>query len=74
VITVICFGVMLGLLSYECVASEVEVIFSKCTLPSAIRLEWIQVQTTSAVDAFSDALSTQPLTLLLIRFQNSILT
>lgn len=58
VITIMCFGVMIGLLSYECTASDVEVILSTCTLPSAIRMEWIQVQTTSAVDAFSDALST----------------
>lgn len=57
VVTIICFGLMIGLVSYQCTASEVEVILSECTLPSAIRLEWIQVQTTSAVDAFSDLLS-----------------
>lgn len=55
--TVACFGVFIGLLSYTCTASDVSVILTKCTEPSEIRWEWIQVQTTSAVDAFNDVLS-----------------
>ncbi|KAL3421936.1 hypothetical protein PVAG01_06092 [Phlyctema vagabunda] len=56
VFTILCFGAFVGLFSYKCVASDVEIILSECTRPSAIRLEWIQVQTTSAIDAFNDVL------------------
>lgn len=64
VITIISFGVFMGLISYKCTASDVEVIMGHCTTPDAIRLEWIQVQTSSAVDAFNDALSNTNLSLL----------
>lgn len=64
----------MGLLPYDCTASDVEVVLSTCTLPSSIRMQFIGVQTTSAVDAFSDLLSMEPPALHLIRFQNCVLT
>lgn len=56
VVTVLCLGAFLGDSAYKCTASDVEVILTECTYPSQIRLEWIQVQTSSAIDAFNDAL------------------
>ncbi|KJZ71811.1 hypothetical protein HIM_08831 [Hirsutella minnesotensis 3608] len=55
-VTALCLGTFLGLNQYTCLISDVAVILGECTSPSTIRLEWIQVQTTSAVDAFNDAL------------------
>ncbi|KAI4863880.1 hypothetical protein F4820DRAFT_459242 [Hypoxylon rubiginosum] len=59
VITVICLALMLGLSNYKiykCVAGDVDIIFTECTKPSYIRWLWIQVQTTSAIDAVNDVL------------------
>ncbi|KAF4622731.1 hypothetical protein G7Y89_g14295 [Cudoniella acicularis] len=56
VVTIMCFAAFIGLMSYKCEASDVTIILSACTQPSAIRLEWIQVQTTSAIDVFNDIL------------------
>jgi hypothetical protein len=59
VVTVLSFGAFLGLDSYKCTASDVMIIVTECTKPSATRLEWIQVQTTSTIDAINDVLSTK---------------
>ncbi|KAI2472349.1 hypothetical protein F4781DRAFT_12021 [Annulohypoxylon bovei var. microspora] len=56
IITILCLGAFFGLGSDKCTTSEVDIILTECTWPSNIRMEWIQVQATSAVDAFSDVL------------------
>lgn len=55
--TIASFGVFMGVMSYTCTASNVTVILTECTEPHMIRLEWIEVQTSSAIDATNDLLS-----------------
>lgn len=56
-ITIACLATFFGVKPYECTVSDVEVIFTTCSTPEAVRTAWISIQTTSAIDAFNDLLS-----------------
>lgn len=58
-ITIACLATFFGVTPYECTVSDVEVIFTDCLTPEAIRKAWTSIQITSSVDAFNDLLSTK---------------
>ncbi|KAK4171532.1 hypothetical protein QBC36DRAFT_199132 [Triangularia setosa] len=55
-ITLISFGVNMGLLEYKCMLSGLEVIFFECTSKADIRREWRNMIIYCTLDAFTDVL------------------